>query len=77
MPSSQSGQVNFKRLREQAGLSQEALARIIGVSSKTVSNWERGISVASLTVTQMKMLCASLNVTLDDLPDDFSSDNDS
>lgn len=76
MTSSQSGQVNFKQLREQAGLSQEALARIIGVSSKTVSNWERGISAASLTVTQMKALCNSLSVKLDDLPDDFSSDND-
>ena len=74
MTSSQPGQANFKQLREQAGLSQEALARIIGVSSKTVSNWERGISVASLTVTQMKALCDSLNVTLDHLPDDFSSD---
>ncbi len=73
MTSSQSGQVNFKQLREQAGLSQEALARVIGVSSKTVSNWERGISVASLTVPQMKTLCDSLNVTLDNLPDDFSS----
>ena len=73
MSSSQSGQVNFKQLREQAGLSQEALARIVGVSSKTVSNWERGISVASLTVPQMKALCESLNVTLNNLPDNFSS----
>lgn len=73
MPSSQFSQVNFKQLREQAGLSQEALARIVGVTSKTVSNWERGISVASLTVPQMKALCESLNVTLDNLPDDFSS----
>jgi DNA-binding transcriptional regulator YiaG len=39
----------FKQLRERAELSQEGLARLLGVSSKTVSNWERGISVASLT----------------------------
>lgn len=76
MKSSRPEQANFKQLREQAGLSQEALARIIGVSSKTVSNWERGISVASLTVTQMKALCDSLKVTLDHLPDDFSSDTE-
>ncbi|MGK7887684.1 MAG: helix-turn-helix transcriptional regulator [Leptolyngbyaceae cyanobacterium] len=64
----------FKHLREQAGLSQEALARLVGVSSKTVSNWERGMSVPSLTVAQMKILCDALNVTLSDLPDDFSSE---
>lgn len=77
MPSQQSGQSShstLKHLREQAGLSQEALARIVGVSSKTVSNWERGISVASLTVPQMKALCEALGVTLNELPDDFSSD---
>lgn len=64
----------FKHLREQAGLSQEALARLVGVSSKTVSNWERGISIPSLTVSQMKILCDALSVTLSDLPDDFSSE---
>jgi len=63
----------LKYLREQAGLSQEALARIVGVSSKTVSNWERGTSVASLTVPQMKALCDALGVTLNELPDDFRS----
>lgn len=63
----------LKHLREQAGLSQEALARIVGVSGKTVSNWERGMSVASLTVPQMKALCDALGVTLGELPDDFSS----
>ncbi len=63
----------LKYLREQAGLSQEALARMVGVSSKTVSNWERGTSVASLTVPQMKALCKALGVTLNELPDDFRS----
>ena len=66
--------VTFKHLRKQAGLSQEALARLVDVSGKTVSNWERGISIPSLTVSQMKILCDALNVTLSDLPDDFSSE---
>jgi transcriptional regulator with XRE-family HTH domain len=61
----------LKKLREQAGLSQEALARMIGVTSKTVSNWERGISPAVLTVSQMKVLCRALGVTLEELPDNF------
>jgi len=66
----------LKQLRERAGLSQEALARIVGVSSKTVSNWERGMSIASLTVPQMKALCDALGVTLSELPDDFSSERE-
>ncbi len=70
----QEPQLTLKQLREKAGLSQEALSRIVGVSSKTVSNWERGISIASLTVPQMKALCDVLGVTLNQLPDDFSSE---
>jgi transcriptional regulator with XRE-family HTH domain len=66
----------LKQLRERAGLSQEALARLVGVSSKTVSNWERGTNVASLTVPQMKALCEALGVTLNELPDDFSSERE-
>jgi transcriptional regulator with XRE-family HTH domain len=79
MPSTQSDQIphfTLKQLREQAALSQEGLARVIGVSGKTVSNWERGMSVASLTVPQMKALCNALGVTLDELPDDFSSERE-
>jgi transcriptional regulator with XRE-family HTH domain len=68
--------LTLKQLREQAGLSQEALARRVGVSSKTVSNWERGTNVASLTVPQMKALCEALGVTLNELPDDFSSERE-
>lgn len=63
--------LTFRQLRERAGLSQDELARHIGVTGKTVSNWERGISLASLTVPQMKTLCKALGVTLDELPDDF------
>jgi len=73
----QEPKLTLKQLRERAGLSQEALARIVGVSGKTVSNWERGISVASLTVLQMKTLCDALGVALNELPDDFSSERES
>ncbi|MDY6786277.1 MAG: helix-turn-helix transcriptional regulator [Cyanobacteriota bacterium] len=76
MSPAQSGQEpesEFKKLRERAGLSQEALARQIGVTSKTVSNWERGVSPASLTIPQIKALCRALNVTLEELPDRLGS----
>lgn len=33
-----------RELREALGLSQEALARLLGVSARTVSRWECGIS---------------------------------
>lgn len=72
-PPSPEQQPTLRELRERVGLSQEGLARLIGVSSKTISNWERGIGAASLTVPQMKALCEALRVTLEELPDDFSS----
>ena len=61
----------LKRLREAAGLSQQALAARIGVGVTTISRWERGVSPAMLSVPQMKALCRELGVALDDLPDDF------
>ncbi|MBD2578230.1 helix-turn-helix transcriptional regulator [Oscillatoria sp. FACHB-1406] len=64
-----SEELKFKQLRENAGLSQEALARALDVTSKTVSNWERGVSPASLTIPQVKTLCKLLNITLEELPD--------
>ena len=76
MEPQQTPKPTLKQLREQAGLSQEALSRLVGVSSKTISNWERGTNVASLTVPQMKALCEALNVSLHDLPDDFSSERE-
>lgn len=66
-------QLSLREMRERVNLSQEGLARLIGVSSKTISNWERGIGAASLTIPQTKALCEALGVTLKDLPDDFSS----
>jgi transcriptional regulator with XRE-family HTH domain len=69
-------QITLRDLRERIGLSQEGLARLIGVSSKTISNWERGIGAASLTIPQTKALCEALGVTLDELPDDFRSERE-
>lgn len=59
-------------LREKAGLTQEALATLLGVTDHTVRNWEKGRSEPKLTIRQMKALCRALGCSLDDLPDNFA-----
>jgi transcriptional regulator with XRE-family HTH domain len=69
--SSEEADSPLKRLREEAGFSQEELARRIRVSVTTISRWERGVSPAMLSVPQMKALCKELGKTIEELPDDF------
>lgn len=48
---------DIKRIREKLGLSQEALAHLIGVSFQTINRWERGIFKPSpLALEKMKSL---------------------
>ncbi|MBE9125414.1 MULTISPECIES: helix-turn-helix transcriptional regulator [unclassified Coleofasciculus] len=70
---SQECQPELKKLREQSGLSQAALAKLVGVTGKTVSNWERGVTPANLTLYQMKDLCSALGVTLEEFTELFGS----
>ncbi len=58
----------FKKLRLTAQLSQEQLARDIGVAVSTIRRWEKGQAEPTMTVSQMKAFCRSVNTTLDDLP---------
>ena len=58
------------------GLSQEAFARQIGTSARTISRWETGDSVPSFTIAQIKALDELLQAhgkTLQDLPDSFAA----
>jgi putative transcriptional regulator len=59
-------------LRQKAALNQSELAEILGVSKQTISNWEVGRKIPTLTIPQTKALCKALGVTLDDLPDSFA-----
>jgi len=68
---SQESESPLKKLREEAGLSQEGLARIIGVASATISRWERGASPAMMSVPQMKALCRVFGKSIEELPDEF------
>ncbi len=59
------------KLRTLQNITQRELADALGVTTDTVANWERGRSVPKLTIPQFKTLLKVLQVTVDDLPDDF------
>jgi transcriptional regulator with XRE-family HTH domain len=69
----------FKKLRVEAGLSQEDLVRLTGLSGSSISRWERGLAEPTMTVYQMKAFCKAVNKTLEELPDSLlptKSEND-
>ena len=59
----------FKKLRLEAGLTQDDLVRLMGVTSSTIRRWEKGEAEPTMTVYQMKAFCKAINKTLDELPD--------
>lgn len=70
-PNSEENESPLKKLREEAGLSQQALSHRIGVAVTTISRWERGESVAMLTMPQIKALCQVFGKSIEELPDEF------
>ena len=59
----------FKKLRLKAQLSQEQLAREIGVAVSTVRRWEKGQAEPTMTVLQMKNFCRAVGQNFEELPD--------
>ncbi len=59
----------FKKLRLEARLSQESIARDIGVAVSTIRRWEKGITEPTMTVGQMKNFCRAVDYSFEDLPD--------
>ena len=57
--------IDFELLRNKAGLSQEALARVMGLSRMTIANWEQGKTEPS--ASQVKILADIFGVTTDQL----------
>ena len=57
--------ITLKAARVNAGFSQKAAALKLGVSNKTVSNWEKGKS--SPTVLQANELCKLYEVSYDNV----------
>jgi putative transcriptional regulator len=49
--------MEIKEIRDRLGLSQEALAHVLGVSFQTINRWERGIfKPSNLAVEKIKQL---------------------
>ena len=59
----------FKRLRLNVKLSQEQLAREIGVAVSTIRRWEKGQAEPTMTVSQMKKFCNAVQKSFEDLPE--------
>lgn len=69
---SQEGELSLRHLREQAGLTQEELARRSGIPLRTYQRWETGETLARPNIKQIKALCRELDIPIKDLPDDFA-----
>jgi putative transcriptional regulator len=61
----------LKQMRQRVGLTQAELARRIGVSDRAVRAWEKGEYPPTLTIPQIRSLCKELQITFEDLPDEF------
>ena len=65
----------MKVLRELLGVTQEELARRLGVTVVTISRWERGITPATFTIPQMKAFIKELDSVgwnIENFPNDLA-----
>lgn len=67
----------FKRLRLNVKLSQEQLAREIGVAVSTIRRWEKGQAEPTMTVLQMKEFCRAVKKSFEELPNSLLPSNSS
>jgi transcriptional regulator with XRE-family HTH domain len=75
-PRDKENELPMRSLREDANLTQEELAAIIGVAASSLRRWERG-DEPTMTVLQMRAFCKAVNITFDELPDYLSRRIDS
>ena len=71
MASSEELESKLMRLRNLRRVTQTELAKALGVSRITVTFWETGRTEPRLTIRQFKTLLKVLDITVDELPDDF------
>ena len=58
---------NLRKYRKEAKLSQTALARQLGISPSSVSNWEQGLN--SIDIDTLFKVCKILNVPISSMVD--------
>lgn len=58
----------FLLKRREKALTQDEIANALSVSKQTISNWERAVSVPTLSINQIKKLCELLECDLKDIP---------
>ncbi len=58
-------QISLRSARINANLSQEQLAKKLGVHRQTIKNWEK--NPAKLTIEKAESICEVLNVNMSDI----------
>ncbi|MEY2833401.1 MAG: hypothetical protein RLZZ574_2660 [Cyanobacteriota bacterium] len=57
---------------ERTEYSQEEFAKRCGIPLRTYTRWILGETKAKLSPAQVKAICKELNITVEEIPDDFS-----
>ncbi len=65
--SEEKDQLTLAKLRKRAGLTQRQVADGLGITNKTVSEWERGIGEPHLTISETQRLMDILECTFEEL----------
>jgi transcriptional regulator with XRE-family HTH domain len=60
-------QLTLAKLRKRAGLTQRQVADALGITNKTVSEWERGIGEPHLTISETQRLMDVMQCTFEEL----------
>jgi DNA-binding XRE family transcriptional regulator len=58
----------FRRLRKKSRLTQENLARLIGVAVSTIRRWEKNQCEPTMTVEQLRIFCNTVMIDFNRLP---------
>jgi DNA-binding XRE family transcriptional regulator len=58
----------FCRLRKKSQLTQENLARVIGVAVSTIRRWEKNKCEPTMTVEQLRLFCKTVMIDFNRLP---------
>ena len=66
----------LKRMRLNVKLTQDQLAKRLGVAVSTIRRWEKKQAEPTMTVAQMRKFCQTVERDLEDLPDSLLSMDD-